>query len=63
LIFYNSRIILIVHVAIKWCTFKTVWTLLFCMADIHCHANGWLTLRRTFTFNGTSPTNHFCTDR
>ena len=29
------------------------------MAGIRSGANGWFTLTRTFTFKGTSPTNHF----
>ena len=32
------------------------------MAGIHSGANGWYTLTRKFTFKGTSPTKHFCTD-
>jgi len=36
-------------------------SLLILTADSHSRANGWFTLRRKFTFKGTSPTNHFCT--
>ena len=38
-------------------------SLLIHMAGIRPRANGWFTLTRKFTFKGTSPTNHLCTDR
>jgi len=38
-------------------------SLLIRMAGIHSRTNGWFTLTRKCTFKGTSPTNHFCTDR
>jgi len=37
-------------------------SLLICMTGICSRVNGWFNLTRKFTFMGTSPIYHFCTD-